>query len=154
MAVNRDGDVLVADNGVGAVMVFESSGKLKKKIGRKGTRRGDFKEMSSLCIGEEGEIIVADTRILIFNAAGEFLKELGGPTAGAGKEAGRGRYSGVALDSRSGLLLAAKMEKTRSYIQVTRMRVCALLIQEDLQLGTVPVPTYIVEEMLSRNFYI
>jgi hypothetical protein len=120
VAVNRDGDVLVADNGVGAVMVFESSGKLKKKIGRKGTRRGDFKEMSSLCIGEDGEIIVADTRILIFNAAGEFLRELGGSAAAAGaaKETARGRYSGVALDSKNGLLLAAKMEKTRSYIQV------------------------------------
>lgn len=124
VAVNRDGDVLVADNGVGALMVFESSGKLKKKIGRKGTHRGDFKEMSSLCIGDDGEIIVADTRILIFNAAGEFLKELGGPGAGGGgvgKEAARGRYSGVAVDSRSGLLLAAKMEKTRSYIQVFNM---------------------------------
>jgi hypothetical protein len=117
VAVNRDGDVLVADNGVGAIMVFESSGKLKKKIGRKGAQRGQFKEMSSLCIGEEGEIIVADTRILIFSAGGEFVKELGG-----GKEAGaRGRYSGVALDSKSGLLLAAKMEKTRSYIQVDRV---------------------------------
>lgn len=118
VAVNRDGDVLVADNGVGAVMVFESSGKLKKKIGRKGTRRGDFKEMSSLCIGDDGEIIVADTRIIVFSAAGDFLKELGGSAAGGSKEAARGRYSGVALDSRNGLLLAAKMEKTRSYIQV------------------------------------
>ena len=43
VAINEDGDVLVADNGVGAVMVFESSGKLKKKIGRKGAKPGDFK---------------------------------------------------------------------------------------------------------------
>jgi hypothetical protein len=123
--VNQDGDVLVADNGVGAVMVFESSGKLKKKIGQKGTRRGDFKEMSSLCINENGEIIVADTRILVFNAAGEFLKEFGGPSStGGGKDAARGRYSGVSVDSRSGLLLAAKMEKTRSYIQVNITQCC------------------------------
>jgi len=115
VAINADGDVLVADNGVGSVMVFESCGKLKKKIGRKGGKKGDFKEMSSLCIGPAGQIIVADTRILVFSAEGELLRELGG---GSGKEpAGRGRYSGVAVDG-SGLVLAARMEKTRSYIQV------------------------------------
>ena len=114
VAINDDGDVLVADNGVGAVMVFESCGKLKKTIGKKGGKKGDFKEMSSLCIGPGGEIIVADTRIIVFNAQGEFLQEIGG---GGGKEGGRGRYSGVAVD-RDGMILAARMEKTRSYIQV------------------------------------
>ena len=116
VVINSDGDVLVADNGVGSVMVFESCGKLKKKIGRKGGKKGDFKEMSSLCIGPAGEIIVADTRIIVFNAAGEFLRELGG-----GPEAGRGRYSGVAVDG-GGLVLAARMEKARSYVQVFNLQ--------------------------------
>ena len=48
VAINEDGDVLVADNGVGAVMVFESSGKLKRRIGRKGTKPGDFKVSSTV----------------------------------------------------------------------------------------------------------
>jgi len=130
VAINADGDVLVADNGVGSVMVFESCGKLKKKIGKKGTKKGDFKEMSSLCISPiNGDIIVADTRIIIFNSSGEFLKELGGvnsgskdhqgvgATAGGGTAAARGRYSGVAVDD-EGTILAARMEKARSYIQV------------------------------------
>jgi len=123
VAVNADGDVLVADNGVGSVMMFESSGKLKKKIGRKGGKKGDFKEMSSLCIGPDGQIIVADTRILVFSPDGVLLSEMGGTSGGGGKEGGaaaavaRGRYSGVAVD-RHGMILAARMEKARSYIQV------------------------------------
>lgn len=114
VAINKDGDVLVADNGVGSIMVFESCGKLKRKIGKKGGKKGDFKEISSLCISPQGDIVVADTRILVFNADGEFQRELGG---GGGKEGVRGRYSGVAVDG-EGTILAARMEKTRSYIQV------------------------------------
>jgi len=130
VAINADGDMLVADNGVGSIMVFESCGKLKKKIGKKGTRKGDFKEMASLCISPiNGDIIVADTRILVFNSDGDFLRELGGAAAmmpssgresasgGATAGAARGRYSGVAVDE-EGTILAARMEKARSYIQV------------------------------------
>jgi tripartite motif-containing protein 2/3 len=115
VAVNSDGDVYVADNGVGSVMVFESCGKLKRKIGEKGKKPGNFKEMSSVCICENGDLIVGDTRIIVFNRSGEFVREFGGvKTKDA---AGRGRYCGLALDS-SGLLLAARAEKSRSYIQV------------------------------------
>jgi len=131
VAINADGDMLVADNGVGSIMVFESCGKLKKKIGKKGTRKGDFKEMSSLSISPvNGDIIVADTRIIVFNSDGEFLREYGGAastgsgresavsgTGGASAGAARGRYSGVAVDD-EGTILAARMEKARSYIQV------------------------------------
>ena len=133
VAINADGDMLVADNGVGSIMVFESCGKLKKKIGKKGSKKGDFKEMSSLCISPvNGDIIVADTRIIVFNAEGEFLRELGGAATslltsgresagggggGATAAAARGRYSGVAVDN-EGTILAARMEKARSYIKV------------------------------------
>merc|ERR1712223_1525118 len=54
VAVTREGDVHVADNGVGAVLVFESCGKLKKKIGEKGKKLGQFKEMAALCICDNG----------------------------------------------------------------------------------------------------
>jgi len=114
VAVNNDGDVYVADNGVGSVMVFESCGKLKKKIGEKGKKPGNFKEMSSVCICDNGDVIVGDTRIIVFNSSGEFLREFGGIKT---KEGSRGRYCGLSLDC-SGLLLAARAEKSRSYIQV------------------------------------
>ena len=115
VAVNNNDEVLIADNGVGSILVFESCGKLKKKIGVKGKNKGEFKELSSVCIGPGGEIIVADTRIIIFSAAGEFLRELGTVTC---KDT-RGRFCGVSVD-RNGHLLAAKMEKTKSYIQVNK----------------------------------
>ena len=113
MAVNNDDEVLIADNGVGSILVFESCGKLKKKIGAKGKGKGEFKELSSVCIGPRGEIIVADTsKIIVFSPSGDLvLTEIGG--AGAG----RGRFCGVSVD-RQGHLLAARMEKTKSYIQV------------------------------------
>jgi len=115
VAVNSDGDVFVADNGVGSVMVFESCGKLKKKIGEKGKKPGNFKEMSSVCICDNGDLIVGDTRIIVFKSSGEFIREFGGIKT---KDATtRGRYCGLALDD-SGMLLAARAEKSRSYIQV------------------------------------
>ena len=115
VAVNNDDEVLIADNGVGSILVFESCGKLKKKIGRKGKGKGEFKELSSVCIGPAGEIIVADTRIIVFSPSGEFIREVGGVGGGAGA---RGRFCGVSVD-RQGHLLAARMEKTKSYIQVS-----------------------------------
>ena len=115
VAVNNNDEVLIADNGVGSILVFESCGKLKKKIGRKGKNKGEFKELSSVCIGPKGEIIVADTRIVVFSPSGEFLREIGSVSC---KDSGaRGRYCGVSVD-RHGHLLAARMEKTKSYIQV------------------------------------
>ena len=115
VAVNNNDEVIIADNGVGSILVFESCGKLKKKIGCKGKNKGEFKELSSVCIGPNGEIIVADTRIIVFSATGEYLREIGNVNC---KESGaRGRFCGVSID-RNGLLLAARMEKTKSYIQV------------------------------------
>jgi len=123
VAITRNGDVLVADNGVGAIMVFESCGKLKKTIGKKGSKPGEFKEISSLCVTSGDDIIVADTRIIVFNRDGVFQREFGGSagataiTGGGAASVARGRYSGVAVDSH-GFILAARMEKTRSYVQV------------------------------------
>ena len=115
MAVNNDDEVLIADNGVGSILVFESCGKLKKKIGAKGKGKGEFKELSSVCIGPRGEIIVADTsKIIVFSPSGDLvLTEIG--------QGGRGRFCGVSVD-RQGHLLAARMEKTKSYIQVRALR--------------------------------
>ena len=66
-----------------------------------------------MCVGPNNEIIVADTRIVVYTNGGEFVREFGG---GGG---GRGRYSGVAVDGR-GCVLAARMEKTRCYVQVSK----------------------------------
>jgi len=140
VAVTREGDVYVADNGVGAVLVFESCGKLKKKIGEKGKKLGQFKEMAALCICDNGDLLVADTRILVFSKAGVFLREFGGSGVGVsgGRESvgsrdsmgsregatssssSKGRYCGLSLDGQ-GRLLAARAEKGKAFVQVFNM---------------------------------
>merc|ERR1719150_1819642 len=95
VAVNNNDEVLIADNGVGSILVFESCGKLKRKIGCKGKNKGEFKELSSVCVGPDGEIIVADTRIIVFSANGDFLREIGTVSS---KDGPRGRYCGVSVD--------------------------------------------------------
>merc|ERR1711974_533739 len=129
VAVTREGDVYVADNGVGSVLVFESCGKLKKKIGEKGKKAGQFKEMAAVCICDNGDLVVADSRILVFSKAGAFLREIGGSGSGVGGGCGRdsvgskegvggkGRYCGLSLDGQ-GRLLAARAEKGKAFVQV------------------------------------
>ena len=146
VAVNNDGEVLVADNGVGAVLVFEPSGKLLRKIGRKGSKAGEFKEISSLCVSYEGDTIVADTRIIVFNAAGDFVREIGC----SGKEGGRGRYSGLSID-RSGRLLAARMEKAKSYIQVFRLEDGSLYSVVDSHGSKLKRPTGVAVSAMGTN---
>jgi len=147
VAVNNNDEVLIADNGVGSILVFESCGKLKKKIGVKGKNKGEFKELSSVCIGPGGEIIVADTRIIIFSAAGEFLRELGTVTC---KDT-RGRFCGVSVD-RNGHLLAAKMEKTKSYIQVYDLSDGSLLSVIDSHGCKLKRPTGLAVSNFEDNF--
>ena len=144
VAVTPDGDLYVADNGVGAVLVFESCGKLKRKIGAKGKAAGQFREMAAVAVCENGDVAVGDTRVILFSPAGEFLREFGGVREGkesrreggreGGKEGGKegekeggregtreapakGRYCGLVFDP-AGRLLAARAEKGRAYIQV------------------------------------
>ena len=67
---------MVADNGLGSVLVFETSGKLLRTIGSRGQGRGQFKDISAVTVAPSGDILVADSRIQVFNPAGEFLREI------------------------------------------------------------------------------
>ena len=147
VAMNNDGEVLVADNGVGTVMVFEPSGKLLRKIGKKGTKKGEFKEISSLCVSFDGDIVVADTRIIVFNASGQFIREIGC----GGKGGGKGKYSGLAID-RSGRVLAARMEKSRSYIQVFKLEDGTLISSIDSHGAKLKRPTGVAVSGAGNNF--
>jgi tripartite motif-containing protein 2/3 len=66
VAVDADGNIYVADIGVGSVLVLEPSGKLMRNIGSPGTEKGHFKDISSVTIAPNGDIIVADSRIQVF----------------------------------------------------------------------------------------
>ena len=115
LAIDQDGQVLVADNGVGAVLVFESSGKLIRTIGNgKGTKQGQFKDLSAVAVAPNGDVVVADSRIQVFRPSGEFVREIWPQ----GK--GKGRYGGLACDA-NGFLLATRTEKAKSFIQVFRI---------------------------------
>lgn len=112
VAVDSTGDVLVADNGLGAVLVFEPSGKLIRKIGNgKGTTAGYFNLITSVTVGCHDDVVVTDSRIQIFSKGGEFLREI----YAGGKN--KGKYGGVIVDG-DGVILATRSEKAKNFIQV------------------------------------
>ncbi|XP_049778139.1 tripartite motif-containing protein 2-like isoform X1 [Schistocerca cancellata] len=114
VAVDRTyGHILVADNGISCVFVFDSEGKLLLQVGKKGSQRGYFNLISSVTVGQSGEIIVADSRIQVFSAKGDFMEEL----YPEGK--GRGRYGGIVVDAHNHII-ATRSEKNRNYVQVLR----------------------------------
>ena len=65
VALDNDGNVLVADNGVGSVLVLDPAGKLLRNIGSRGTGKGQFKDISAVTVAPSGEIIIADSRIQV-----------------------------------------------------------------------------------------
>eukprot|EP00095_Tigriopus_kingsejongensis_P011158 maker-scaffold259_size234575-snap-gene-1.18 protein:Tk11158 transcript:maker-scaffold259_size234575-snap-gene-1.18-mRNA-1 annotation:"tripartite motif-containing protein 3" len=111
LAVDGEGHILVADTGVGSVLVFDYSGELLRSIGSKGSGKGQFKDISAVCIAPSGEIVVADSRIQVFTPDGKFQREI----YPQGK--GKGRYGGLTCDT-NGFLMATRTEKAKSFIQV------------------------------------
>ena len=114
IALDLDDNVVIADNGIGSVLVFETSGKLLKTIGSRGNGRGQFKDISAVTVAPNGDILVADSRIQVFNSNGDFVREI----YPQGK--GKGRYGGLVCD-KHGFLLATRTEKAKSFIQVFKL---------------------------------
>ncbi|KAI5744623.1 hypothetical protein M8J76_003915 [Diaphorina citri] len=100
------GHILIADNGPACVFVFDTRGKLLFQVGKKGSTPGCFSLMSSITVGAGGEIIIADSRIQVFN--------------------GKGKYGGIAVDEQ-GLIVASRSEGSRHYVQVFRLSDGALV---------------------------
>lgn len=116
------GHWVVADIGARAVLVFEPSGKLVGHIGG----QGELGELPSLAVGPDGEVLVADSKILVYSEEGVMVKEIGprgslGHPGSPGGQAStldrRGRWRGLALD-RTGLLLAVRADRGGGYLQV------------------------------------
>ncbi|XP_015602366.1 tripartite motif-containing protein 2 isoform X1 [Cephus cinctus] len=121
IAVDRSyGHVLVADNGQCCVFVFDCDGKILFQVGK----RSMFKLISSVTIGPAGEILVADSRIQVFSAKGDFSEEI----YAEGK--GKGRYGGIAVDP-DGRILGSRSDKGRSVIQVLKLGGGAILTEID-----------------------
>ncbi|XP_034177823.1 tripartite motif-containing protein 2 isoform X1 [Osmia lignaria lignaria] len=111
VAVDRSyGHILVADIGQSCVFVFDSDGKILFQVGKRST----FKLISSITVGPNGEIVVADSRIQVFSAKGDFSEEI----YPEGK--GKGTYGGLAVDA-EGRILGTRTDKGRSIIQVLKL---------------------------------
>ncbi|XP_065155835.1 tripartite motif-containing protein 2-like isoform X4 [Atheta coriaria] len=109
VAVDKSyGHILVADNGMSCVYVFDSVGKILFQVGKKGT----FSLISSVTVGPLGEIIVADSRIQVFSAKGDPRKVL------FEEGQGKGRYGGIAVDSENRILASRTEPKSKNYVQL------------------------------------
>ena len=125
IAVNRHGEIIVADTGLCKLLVFDCSGKLINKIGSKGDKPGQFRVISAVhSCGQTDEILVTDNRLQVFSRAGKFLHEIGGVNAAhdvsltpgkshSSRSHTRASYSGVARDA-DGNILATRTEKGKS----------------------------------------
>ena len=112
VAVNKAGEVIVADNGVGLLFVFDAAGRLLRKIGSKGDKPGQFKLITSVsCDPVTDDILVTDNRVQIFNRAGQYLAHLQSPSAA------KGTFGGVTVDQH-GNILASRCERSASFVQV------------------------------------
>jgi tripartite motif-containing protein 2/3 len=109
VAVDKNyGHILVADNGMNCVFVFDADGKILFQVGKKGT----FSQISSVTVGPNSEILVADFKIQVFSAKGDFMEVI----RDEGK--GKGRYGGVAIDSEGRILASRSEQKGKNYVQV------------------------------------
>src|SRR2546427_12646321 len=61
VAVDSSGNIYVADTNNDRIAVFDSSGKLLKSIGSKGSRPGEFNHPSGVAVDSICNIYVADT---------------------------------------------------------------------------------------------
>ena len=82
VAVDKNyGHILVADNGMNCVFVFDADGKILFQVGKKGT----FSQISSVTVGPNSEIVVADSKIQVFSAKGDFMEVI--------RDEGKGMYA-------------------------------------------------------------
>jgi sugar lactone lactonase YvrE len=106
LCVDRKGNIFVADNGARSVFVFDSDGNFKYVI-----KRDKFSLLGGVAVGpDDNTLVVADTSLFVINGAGpQFDKEIAVP--------GKGRFGGVCVDD-SGMIIACRTEKSRSFLQV------------------------------------
>ncbi|CAG5089290.1 Similar to TRIM2: Tripartite motif-containing protein 2 (Bos taurus) [Cotesia congregata] len=135
------GHILVADNGQSCVFVFDSDGKVLFQVGKKSM----LKLISSVTVGPAGEILVADSRIQVFSAKGDFSEEINAE----GK--GKGKYGGIAVDQ-DGKIVASRSDKGRSIIQVMKLGGGAILTEIDSHSSKLRRPTGIA--VLPNNYLV
>lgn len=88
IAVDSEGNILVADTGNNRVQKFNSAGEFLGRYGVEGTGNGQFKSPSGIAVDSEGKVWVTDSgnnRIERFSAEGEYLSQFGSKGSGNGQ---------------------------------------------------------------------
>lgn len=109
IGVNSHGEVIIADNGLSKLVMFDSEGNFLREIGSKGGEPGEFKLITSLYVAPNDNILVTDNRLQIFSRVGKFIREI---TTGT---EGKGTFGGVTID-RKGSILATRQEKGKCFV--------------------------------------
>ena len=121
LAVNSQGHIVIVDNELNAVFIFDRRGQLIKSFGSDGTAPGEFDEPTFVCVSNNDNIIVSDSlnnRIQIFDKDGIFVQLLNGEKLGRF----RGGFSlpfGVAVDCHGNILV---VDGKLKQIQVFKVR--------------------------------
>jgi tripartite motif-containing protein 2/3 len=109
IAMSKQNEIFVADNGLKQVIVFDRQG---NKTGTVGSQ-GQFKLVTSMAVGANGELVIVDGRVQAFSTTGggKLLYDI---KADGGM---KGQFGAVTLDS-SGNILATFIEKGRGIVHV------------------------------------
>lgn len=110
------GHILVADNRKKLIFVFDEEGKLLFEVGTKES----FNLISAIAIGPNSEIVVADSKILVFSSKGNLIRKI------CADDKAKGHYGGLTIDS-EGRIIAAHTEKGRNVIQIFSLQDGTLL---------------------------
>lgn len=112
VAANSIGEIIVADNGVGKLLVFDVNGRFSRTIGSKGEKSGQLKLVSYIYSDPKDELLVCDHRVQAFSRNGDFLFEFPRTETSL-----RGQYGGVTVDGMGNYLLT-KSERGKCTVQV------------------------------------
>lgn len=87
IAIDKDGNIYVADFRNYRVQVLNSAGKFVRMWGSKGAKEGEFNDLCGIAVTPDGHVIVCDTwnhRTQVFDNQGNFLKLWGDMVAPRG----------------------------------------------------------------------
>lgn len=98
MAFDRDGNLYVVDRTNSRLYVFDKDRKLKMRVGGKGNKRGEFRQLTDAAVDRQGRIYALDSvgvPVQVFDKKGKYLYRFG--FRGAGDQ-DIGNPAAIALD--------------------------------------------------------